>query len=487
MSFASFNLASPILRAVADEGYDTPTPIQQQAIAPVMAGRDLLGLAQTGTGKTAAFALPIIHRLTTETPGNADHSHRDRTRTFPERQVRRGRHRGNTPDSRTPPRCLILAPTRELATQIGESFAAYGRHTPLRHTVIYGGVSQSRQEAALRRGVDIIVATPGRLIDLMQQRLVDLSRIGIFVLDEADRMLDMGFIKPIRQIAAALPGRRQTLLFSATMPREIVHLADSLLSEPVKVEVISNYEADPDISQSVHMVPRNKKQALLEHLLGCQEIARALVFTRTKHGADRVRKNLHRAGIDADAIHGNKSQNQRERALDAFRSGRARVLVATDVAARGLDVDGITHVFNFDLPFEPEAYVHRIGRTARAGASGVAISFCDVEERPLLRAIEKLTGEAIEAVTKLPDLPYTPHNAADESRERTSQPGTPGTNGHGHNGRGRNGHSSHGERRAAPRRGGQWNGRSNGRSSGSAPGRRRRSRSGQGVRRGSGR
>ncbi|MEC9374319.1 MAG: DEAD/DEAH box helicase [Planctomycetota bacterium] len=371
--FSSLGLAEPILRALGDAGYTTPTPIQAQSIEPAMSGRDLLGCAQTGTGKTAAFALPILHRLHTA-----------------------GRGRGL-------PRALVLSPTRELASQIAESFAEYGSHTRLRGTVIYGGVSQYRQEKALRAGVDVVIATPGRLIDLMEQGLTDFSAIETLVLDEADRMLDMGFIHPIRRIAAAIPASRQTLMFSATMPREITKLADSLLRDPVRVSVDRVASAAPLIEQVVYMAPRSRKQGLLEHLLLEHRVERGLVFTKTKHGADRVCRNLRRAGVTADSIHGNKSQNQRQRALDGFRSGRASVLVATDVAARGLDVDGITHVFNFDLPMEPEAYVHRIGRTGRAGAKGMAIAFCDHEERGLLKSIERLIGTRVEAVTTLPE------------------------------------------------------------------------------------
>ena len=385
------NLADPILRAVAEQGYDTPTPIQTATITPAVAGRDVLGCAQTGTGKTAAFALPIIQRL---------HA------TKPARDKRGG----------VLPRALVLAPTRELATQIGESFATYGRHTRLRHVAIYGGVSQRPQEAALRRGVDVIVATPGRLIDLMEQRVVNLSGVEILVLDEADRMLDMGFIHPIRRIVAALGSPRQTLLFSATMPRAITQLADSLLDNPVKVSVKADASATPLIEQSLYRVPKHSKQALLEHLLGEHGIERALVFTRTKYGADKVQRKLLGAGVSSDAIHGNKSQSQRQRALEAFRSGRARVLVATDVAARGLDVDGITHVFNFDLPMDPEAYVHRIGRTGRAGATGIAVAFCDPNEACLLRDIEKLLGSPVPVITPLPNLP-APAPRADTARQ----------------------------------------------------------------------
>jgi ATP-dependent RNA helicase RhlE len=366
LHFSEMNLSKPILAAVAEEGYDTPTPIQAKSIPPALEGLDLLGCAQTGTGKTAAFALPILNRLHT--------AERDKSRRGPVK-----------------PRALILAPTRELACQIDESFSTYGRHTGLRTVVIYGGVSQSRQVRALDRGVDIVVATPGRLEDLMEQRRVDLRQVEVFVLDEADRMLDMGFIEPIRRVASVLKKDRQTLLFSATMPKTIMHLADSLLRDPVKVAVNPVASAAPLIEQSVYMVHKAHKPAMMEHLLENREIKRALIFTRTKYGADKLAKVLGRSGVKASAIHGNKSQNQRQKALDLFRSGKSRVLVATDVAARGLDVDGITHVFNFDLPNEPEAYVHRIGRTGRAGATGIAISFCDRDERNHLRSIERLT------------------------------------------------------------------------------------------------
>jgi ATP-dependent RNA helicase RhlE len=394
MYFSDLRLSPPILRAVEQEGYSTPTPIQEQAIPHVLAGRDVLGCAQTGTGKTAAFALPILHRLS----------------IAPVDKARRGPQ---------PPRALVLSPTRELAAQIGQSFAAYGSETSLAHTVIYGGVSQLHQERALARGADIVVATPGRLIDLMEQRLVDLSNIQILVLDEADRMLDMGFIHPIRRIAAATPAAsRQTLLFSATMPKPIVQLAQALLRDPVRVAVSPVSSAAPAIEQAVYMVGRAAKQSLLEHLLNDGQITRAVVFTRTKHGADRVGRRLARAGILSETIHGDKAQNQRRRALDRFKAGRARILVATDVAARGLDVDDITHVFNFDLPVEPEAYIHRIGRTGRAGATGIAISFCDSQEREQLRDIERLLGSRIDPravpalVVSAPDVPRPAVSAA---------------------------------------------------------------------------
>ncbi|MDX2017589.1 MAG: DEAD/DEAH box helicase [Planctomycetota bacterium] len=389
MPFAALGLSDLILRSLNEQGYSTPTPIQAKSIPPILEGRDVLGCAQTGTGKTAAFSLPLIHRLS----------------NMPIDKARRGP---------ALPRALILSPTRELAAQIAESVATYGKHVGLSHTVIYGGVSQHHQVKALQRGVDIVIATPGRLLDLMQQRYVNLSAVSIFVLDEADRMLDMGFIQPIRTIAAALPkGPRQTLLFSATMPKEIMHLAESLLRDPVRVAVTPVASAAPLIEQRLYMIPSRRKQALLEHFLADSTVKRAVVFTKTKHGADRVCNNLHRDGVDAIAIHGNKSQNFRTRALDAFRSGRMRVLVATDVAARGLDVDNISHVFNFDLPMEPEAYVHRIGRTARAGASGIAISFCDPAERGLLRDVERLLKKPIPSAplpAQLPEPEPAPHH-----------------------------------------------------------------------------
>ncbi len=392
MTFTELSLSPVLLRALEQEGYTTPTPIQAQAIPHVLAGRDVLGCAQTGTGKTAAFVLPMLQRLMSQPV--------DKTARGPARA-----------------RALILSPTRELACQIADSVGAYGRESGLTHTTIYGGVSQFHQERALRRGVDIIVATPGRLIDLIEQRLVDLSCVQTFVLDEADRMLDMGFIKPIRQIAGLTPKTRQTLLFSATMPGEIVKLAESLLKDPVRVSVTPVASAAPKITQSLYMVHRQQKQSLLELLLREGGKTRVVVFTKTKHGADKVGKRLMQAGIGAETIHGNKAQNARKRALDAFKSGKSRVLVATDVAARGLDVDDVSHVINFDLPMEPEAYVHRIGRTARAGASGEAISFCDGEERGLLRDIERLLGTRV-PVTATPELPKLDPAAKPEPRER---------------------------------------------------------------------
>jgi ATP-dependent RNA helicase RhlE len=370
MKFEDLQLIQPLVRAVGAEGYLVPTPIQQAAIPHVLAGRDVLGCAQTGTGKTAAFALPILQKLA-------------------------GRSRGAI-------RALVLSPTRELASQIAESFGAYGRHLGLRHAVVFGGVGQHGQERALRRGVDILVATPGRLLDLMGQGLVRFDGLEIFVLDEADRMLDMGFIHDVRRVTAALPRKRQTLLFSATMPRDIVDLARSLLTDPVRVDVAPQATTVETIDQSVYFVATPEKRALLEHLLRDPAVTRALVFTRTKHGANRVARQLERARLRAEAIHGNKTQSARERALGNFKSGHTRVLVATDIAARGIDVERISHVINYDLPNIPESYVHRIGRTARAGASGVAISFCDAQERPYLRDIQKLIRSEIPVVREHP-------------------------------------------------------------------------------------
>ncbi|MBI3451561.1 MAG: DEAD/DEAH box helicase [Rhodospirillales bacterium] len=374
VTFADLALIEPIQRALRTEKYVTPTPIQVQAIPHLLAGRDLLGCAQTGTGKTAAFALPILQRLA-------------------------GQRRPAAPRGC---RTLILTPTRELATQIGESFRTYGRHLGMSQAVIFGGVGQNPQVHALARGVDILIACPGRLLDLMQQGHVRLGGLEVFVLDEADRMLDMGFIHDVRKIVATLPPRRQTLLFSATMPGDIARLADSILADPVKVAVAPIASTAEKIDQWVLFVGKSDKRALLAEVLKDRSIARALVFTRTKHGANKVVEQLGRIQVPADAIHGNKSQGARERALDNFRRGRIRILVATDIAARGIDIDGITHVINYDLPNVPESYVHRIGRTARAGASGVAISFCDGEERAYLRDIEKLIRRNLPVVDSHP-------------------------------------------------------------------------------------
>jgi len=363
MRFDDLSLIPPLLQAISEEGYVEPTPIQERTIPFVLEGRDVLGIAQTGTGKTAAFSLPILQRLAA-----AGHP---------------------AAGTRRPIRALVITPTRELASQIGESLRTYGRHLPLRNTVIFGGVGQRPQVNALMDGVDVLVATPGRLLDLMSQRHVRFDRLEILVLDEADRMLDMGFLPDVRRILAALPKRRQTLFFSATMPREAKALADTILVDPAHVAVTPPATTVERVDQSVYFVEKGDKQALLHHLLRDPEIAKVLVFSRTKHGADRIAKRLRASGVDADAIHADRSQGQRERALEGFKEGVVRVLVATDIAARGIDVDEITHVVNFDLPNVPESYVHRIGRTARAGAAGCAIAFCDHAERAHLAAIER--------------------------------------------------------------------------------------------------
>ncbi len=368
-TFAELGLAAPILATLAAEQYASPTPIQAQAIPHILAGRDLIGIAQTGTGKTAAFALPILQRLATNG----------------QRVARRGC------------RALILAPTRELASQINESFRVYGGGLKLSSTVVFGGVAAGPQIRALGAGADIVVATPGRLLDHLEHGVVRLDHLQILVLDEVDRMLDMGFIQPVRRIVRAAAGARQTLLFSATMPSDVRKLAADFLDEPIEVAVAPVASTVERVEQRVIHVAAREKPALLAEMLGDTTIARALVFTRTKRGADRVTKHLAAAGVGAAAIHGNKSQGQREQALAAFRAGRARVLVATDIAARGIDVDGITHVINFELPNIPESYVHRIGRTARAGATGTAISFCDAEERAHLRDIETLIRQRLPA------------------------------------------------------------------------------------------
>jgi ATP-dependent RNA helicase RhlE len=373
-----------ILTALKAEGYEKPTPIQAQAIPDVMAGKDLLGIAQTGTGKTAAFALPILHRLA-------------------ENRI--------APKPRTT-RVLVLSPTRELATQIGDSFKAYGKHLGFRVAVIFGGVKYGAQERALQQGLDVLVAAPGRLLDHIQQKNLDLSTCEIFVLDEADQMLDLGFIKPIRQIVSRIPAKRQNLFFSATMPGEIGKLAGDLLKDPVKVQVTPQSTTVQRISQSVIWVEQGKKRALLAEMFSDPEYKRCLVFTKTKHGADKVAAFLEAAGVEAGAIHGNKSQPQRERTLEAFKNGKLRVLVATDIAARGIDVDGVSHVVNFELPHVPEAYVHRIGRTARAGKDGTAVSFVAGDEMKLLRDIEKVTRQKIPASDRRNDRALAALDAA---------------------------------------------------------------------------
>lgn len=366
MLFEELNIIEPILKAIKAEGYTQPTPIQSQAIPIVLSKRDLLACAQTGTGKTAAFSVPILQLL--HTAPVQSHSHK------------------------TPIRCLILTPTRELAIQIGESIDQYGKHTSIRNTVIFGGVNQTSQVHALQKGVSILVATPGRLLDLMNQGYIDLKQLQFFVLDEADRMLDMGFVHDVKKVIAKLPAKRQSLFFSATMPPVIQQLANQILSNPLKVEVTPVSSTAATIQQAVYFVEKADKRKLLLTVLQNADIERVLVFTRTKHGADRVAKDLVKSGIPAQAIHGNKSQNARQTALNNFKLKQTRVLVATDIAARGIDIEELTYVINFELPNIPESYVHRIGRSGRAGAAGNAISFCDTEERAYLKDIQKLIG-----------------------------------------------------------------------------------------------
>ncbi|MFN6091121.1 MAG: DEAD/DEAH box helicase [Bacteroidota bacterium] len=365
MNFDNLNIIEPILQSLREEGYSKPTPIQEKAIPIILNKDDLLGCAQTGTGKTAAFSIPLLQLM-----------------------HQQGRKKGIT--------CLILTPTRELAIQINESIAAYGRHLAIRHTVIFGGVSQLPQTQALRNGIDILTATPGRLLDLMNQRIISLNDIEFFVLDEADRMLDMGFIHDVKKVVAKLPEKRQTLFFSATMPLEIAELAKRILNNPKYVEVNPVSSTAELVKQELYFVNKSDKRDFLSDLLLEQPITSAIVFTRTKHGADRVARHLQKNGIKADAIHGDKSQNQRQNALNSFKSGQSRVLVATDIAARGIDIDNLSHVINYDIPNVAETYVHRIGRTGRAGAAGIAISLCDFEEQAYLRDIEKLIGKKIE-------------------------------------------------------------------------------------------
>lgn len=401
MLFEELNLIEPILKALKQEGYTQPTPIQEQAIPLILKGKDLLGCAQTGTGKTAAFAIPILQLIYQQK------QHHKEQKTI---------------------KSLILTPTRELAIQIEESFNAYGRNTGLKHLVIFGGVSQNPQTEALRRGVDILVATPGRLLDLMNQRFVNLQHIQILVLDEADRMLDMGFVNDVKKVIAKLPAKRQTLFFSATMPAEIKQLADTILHKPERVEVTPVSSTAETIRQAVFMVEKNDKRALLLHVLKDKSIETALVFTRTKHGADKVVKDLQKANITAEAIHGNKSQNARQRALTNFKARITRILVATDIAARGIDVDELTHVINYELPNIPETYVHRIGRTGRAGLNGTAFSFCDEEEQDFLKDIHKL----IDITIPVADHPYPPKQTTMAQRH---QPKT-NSNNNGNRGKG---------------------------------------------------
>lgn len=385
MTFEQLGLIEPLTRALKTEGYTTPTPIQEQTIPSILKKKDILGCAQTGTGKTAAFSLPILQTL-----------------------YNNGEKRNGFKHIRT----LVLTPTRELAVQIDDSIATYGKHTGLKHDVIFGGVPQTQQTISLRNGTDILIATPGRLLDLMNQGYVYLDQLEILVLDEADRMLDMGFINDIRKILREIPDDRQTLFFSATMPPQIASLANSMLRNPVKVEVTPVATTAEKVEQSVYLVHKKDKQSLLVHLLNEHKIKRTLVFTRTKHGADKITRELKKENIHADAIHGNKSQSSRQKSLENFKNGKLKVLVATDIAARGIDVDGLTHVINYDLPNVAETYVHRIGRTGRAGADGIALSFCDGEERAYLRDINKLTAQSIPVVDEHPfKMEFVPRNS----------------------------------------------------------------------------
>ena len=421
-SFNELGLAAPIARALTEEKYETPTPIQAQAIPQILAGRDLIGIAQTGTGKTAAFALPILNHLLT--------------------QRLRAEQRAC--------RVLILSPTRELSGQILDSFRTYGRHVRLTTALVIGGVPIGRQVRSLVNGVDVLVATPGRLLDLMQSNAVRLDRIEVLVLDEADRMLDMGFIHDIRKIVAKLPAQRKTLFFSATMPAEIEKLAGEMLRDPVRVAVTPQAKTADRVDQRIVLIERSEKGNLLAEMLKSEPVDRALVFTRTKHGADKVVRHLAKLGIASEAIHGNKSQNNRERALASFRSGRVRTLIATDIAARGIDVDGVSHVFNYDLPNIPESYVHRIGRTARAGAEGIAISFCDRDEMPFLRDIEKLIRLQIPSTDRRRNKSAAPQPGQPQQQQQRNR---------NHRGRKNGNHNHHGraegrpEHRARPEQG----------------------------------
>jgi len=388
VTFESLGVAEPILRALAAENYAIPTPIQTRAIPALLSGRDLLGIAQTGTGKTAAFGIPLLQKLSI----------------------------GHVPPQPKQAKALILAPTRELAVQIEETLRTYGRFLNLKLTVILGGVNQNTQVRNMSKGVDILVSTPGRLLDLVQQRHINLSAVTTFIVDEADRMLDMGFIRDVRKLVAMLPRERQSMLFSATMPDDIVKLTHDMLRSPERIEVAPQGQTADRVEQKLYFVPAQQKRQLLSELLKDVSMNRVIVFTRTKHGANKVAEHLSRTGVVAEAIHGNKSQNARQRALDMFKTGKARVLVATDIAARGIDVDNISHVVNFELHNEPESYVHRIGRTARAGGEGIAISFCDSSERSYLRDIERIIRMKIEPVAH--DLP----ELTEEQRRQQEEP-----------------------------------------------------------------
>ncbi len=432
MSFNNLQLIEPVLKALVHEGYTTPTPIQQQAIPAILEQKDLLGCAQTGTGKTAAFAIPILQLM--------------------------HQQQQQSPNGRRNIKALILTPTRELAIQIEESFNAYGKYLDLKHLVIFGGVNQFSQVNALRRGIDILVATPGRLLDLMNQGHISLRDINFFVLDEADRMLDMGFVHDVKRVIAKLPAKRQTLFFSATMPPEIQQLANVLLTNPVKVAVTPVSSTVEIIQQSIYFVDKQNKNALLKDILADADIKTVLVFARTKHGADKVAKELNRNSIRAEAIHGNKSQNARQSALHNFKTRQTRVLVATDIAARGIDIDELTHVVNYDLPNIPETYVHRIGRTGRAGASGIAISFCDHEEKAYLKDIQKVISKTIPVIEEHPYVMANNNQQSQRPAQRASQRPSfqkrPNSNGNGNgnrsgsrNGNSQNANGFRGERR----------------------------------------
>ena len=415
VTFASLGVAEPILRALSAENYTHPTPIQAKAIPALLSGRDLLGIAQTGTGKTAAFGIPLLQKLSI----------------------------GHVPPQAKQAKALILAPTRELAVQIEESLRTYGRFLNLKMTVILGGVNQNTQVRNMSKGVDILVATPGRLLDLVQQRHINLGAVNSFIVDEADRMLDMGFIRDVRKLVAMLPRDRQSMLFSATMPDDIVKLTHDMLRTPERIEIAPQGKTADRSTQKLYIVPAPQKRQLLSELLKDLALNRVIVFTRTKHGANRVSEHLSRTGVVAEAIHGNKSQNARQRALDMFKTGKARVLVATDIAARGIDIDDISHVVNFELPNEPESYVHRIGRTARAGGEGIAISFCDASEKGYLRDIERLIRMKIELIPhELPELTEEQRRQMEEPRRpHGHRHGKP----HGHKGGGHKpGHGHHG-------------------------------------------
>lgn len=417
MKFSDLALGPDLQKALVAIDYHTPTPIQEQCIPKLLAGRDLLGCAQTGTGKTAAFTLPILELML----------------------------RNPRPEGERAIRALVLTPTRELAIQIEENLAEYTRYVPITHAVIYGGVKQHKQVRAIDRGIDFLVATPGRLLDLVNQRLLDLTELEFFVLDEADRMLDMGFIHDVKRVLRIIPRKRQSLFFSATMPQNIVELSNEILTNPLQVQVTPASSTVDIIDQAVYFVSKKDKRKLLLHVLEDPEVESALVFSRTKHGANKIAKILADNRISAEAIHGNKSQNHRQRVLQSFKDRKTRVLVATDIAARGIDVEDLSHVINYDLPNVPETYVHRIGRTGRAGASGIALSFCDVEERPFLRDIKKLIDREIPAVGE--------HPYVDDSREPASA-SAPASNG-------RSGNSNGGGNRGGRNRGGGGGGNSN--------------------------